>query len=605
MKALPLHEQRIRDYIERNYGYSGKISYEELAKGYGATTVFYDELDKIEVDGFPVSSDYMRPDGSPCSQQEFLELSAEEKSKCRLRYYYLPKCHELYVGGTGAGKTTGCVEPQLRALAKQKNKSNLFLTDPKGELYDRNAQHLIDNGYRLYVLNFKNFARSDRWNPLLELYDMNIKLRDLGKGVEVKKGKVPMDVELMGPEENFTDKYYLYNDIAFPSEETLDCYIECEKDIIEAQVDDLLNQYTNMFIQVKNDRDPSWEYGSQDLLRGIIHLMLEESLDENSGFTRDMISIKSIRDIYMQLKTPILSDECKLYNHPLVEGKSDKIKRLMATALANAPNTMKSYCGVFNGAISDWFQSHILSLTTGNTISLDEDDKPVAIFVITRDYDKSDFKIAGLFIDWVYRRMLEKSESGKKTRTLHFMLDEFGNVPKIKDFENKISTARSRDIWFHLVLQSYNQLDAVYTEKMAEIIKDNCNAQIFLGSQNRRTKELFSEQCGKTHVKTLSSELRADRDEITDVPLVPENALDFIKPGEMFIKRMQVPVICARYIRSYIMTDNGDFPYPDAKGLRNNAPLNLEPISSEKYTFTKKTNTNTDEQGQKRFAFDF
>ena len=200
--------------------------------------------------------------------------------------------------------------------------------------------------------------------------------------------------------------------------------------------------------------------------------------------------------------------------------------------------------------------------------------------------------------------MLEKSESGKMTRPLHFMLDEFGNVPKIKDFENKISTARSRDIWFHLVLQSYNQLDAVYTEKMAEIIKDNCNAQIFLGSQNRRTKELFSEQCGKTHVKTLSSELRADKDEITDVPLVPENVLDYIKPGEMYIKRMYSPVIMARYIRSYIMTENGDFPYQNAVGLRNIAPLNLEPISSDKYTFKKKEEVAEEDGSGRRFSFD-
>ena len=115
---------------------------------------------------FGVSTDYLLKDGTSCSQERYATLSDGEKEGARLRFYYLPNSHELYIGGTGSGKTTGCVEPQLRAIAKQKNKPNLFLTDPKGELFDRNAQHLVDQGYRLFVLNFKLFDSTLRHKKL-------------------------------------------------------------------------------------------------------------------------------------------------------------------------------------------------------------------------------------------------------------------------------------------------------------------------------------------------------------------------------------------------------------------------------------------------------
>ncbi len=586
MKRLSYREQRTQNYIDKIYGGSGKLRFDEVGASHKVERYFYDELEEREIKGFPFSSDYLLKDGSSCSQERYATLTEKEREGARLRFYYLPNSHELYIGGTGSGKTTGCVEPQLRAIAKQKNKPNLFVTDPKGELFDRNAQHLTDQGYRLFVLNFKNIKRSDRWNPLIELYDEQMKLKTIGKGVTKKTGQLSPTLTRMAPPSAFGDEYYAYRGMAFPDRRAVDLYIHGEKDAVAARVDDLINQFTNMMSQVQSTKDPSWEYGAQDLLRGLLHMMLEDAMNPEMNFTADNMTFKTIRDIYMALKTPILAGDETLYEHPMTQGRSEDTLRLMCTALANASNTMKSYCGVFDGAISDWFQGHILSMTTGNTVDLDIDDgKPFAIFVITRDYEKSDFKIAGLFIDWVYKIMLEKAENGEMTRPMHFLLDEFGNVPKIKDFENKIATSRSRNIWFHLVLQSYAQLDLVYSPDTAIIIRDNCNAQIFLGSQNIKTRETFSTECGKIYVPSLRAELDNEVNDIIEVPLVPPTVLDIIRPGEMYIKRIYTPVIMAQYIRSYIMTENGDFPYNKSNGLDLFAPYNNEPISSAKYKY--------------------
>ena len=56
----------------------------------------------------------------------------------------------------------------------------------------------------------------------------------------------------------------------------------------------------------------------------------------------------------------------------------------------------------------------------------------MALFLITRDYEKTDFLVAGLFVDWLYRKAVEAHEKKLTKRELHFILDEFGNIPAIK-----------------------------------------------------------------------------------------------------------------------------------------------------------------------------
>ncbi len=582
--------EKIRNnYVEEYLESSKKVDYYNLSDKYGVVTVLYKDLPNTEMEGYPFASDYVTDEGMTYSVEQFLALDEKERAKCNLRYYYLPKFHELYVGTTGSGKTTGCVEPQLRAISSQKNKPNLFITDPKGELFDRNAKHLKDNGYELFIMNFKDLSHSDRWNPLTELYEKQMQLVTIGKDVKFCQGKPSKNLICVSPLSEYNDGYASYDGKAFPNGDSLDTYIASQKDFLSAEVSSRVNELANMFIVVQNSKDASWEYGAQSLLKGVIYCMLEDAINPKSGFTKDMMTIKTIQDYYLSLRNYVLSNGNSLYDHPILKNKTRATISMMATALDNAPNTMRSYCGVFDGAFKDWVQAHIIALTTGNTIDIESiGDKNFAIFVVTRDYEKSDFQVAGLFIDWLYRKALEKAEETKNPKPLHFLLDEFGNIPQIKDFENKISTARSRNIWFHLVVQSYKQIDLVYNPERSVIIRDNCNAQIFLGAQNRKTKEIFAEECGKHFIPTLESRLKEENNTICEVPLIPVSALDLINPGHMFVKRLYMPVITSQFVRSYIAAQNGDFKhFNESNGLKTCTKIYFDSFSSDKYTYTK------------------
>ena len=599
MQKLTITDKIRESYIEEYLECSKVVNYTDLIDSKQVKTALYKDLPNTEIEGYPFASDYVSKDGKTYSVEEFLTLDENQRKQCDLRYYYLPLFHELYVGTTGSGKTTGCVEPQLRAISSQKNKPNLFITDPKGELFDRNAQHLKDNGYELFIINFKDLSHSDRWNPLKELYDKQMTSLQIGKGVEFREGKPGSDCILVAPESDYQAVYSYYDGKAFPNGTILDEYIASQRDFLNAEISSRINELANMFISVQNTKDASWEYGAQSLIKGIINCMLEDAVDPKSGFTGDMMTIKTIQDYYLSLRNWVLSENRSqsLNSHPCIKNKKAETVALMKVALDNAPNTMRSYCGVFDGAFKDWVQPHIVALTTGNTVDIDSlGDKNYAVFIVTRDYEKSDFQIAGLFIDWLYRKALEKAERTKNPNQLHFLLDEFGNIPQIKDFENKISTSRSRNIWFHLVVQSYKQIDHVYNPERSVIIRDNCNAQIFLGAQNRQTKEIFATECGKRFVPTLESKLNAENNTIHEVPLIPVSSLDLIVPGHMFIKRLYMPVITSQFIRSYIAAQNGDFKhFNESQGLETCAKMYIQSFSNSKYTYIKVKNVVSDD----------
>jgi len=510
------------NYIEQFFECSKKISYRDLTQSDdGLITVLYDDLPNAVVDGFPVASDFSDSNDVAYSYEEYVALTPKRQSKCSLRYYFLPNYHELIIGTTGSGKTTGCTEPQLRAISSLKNKPNLFVSDPKGELFERNAKHLREQGYKLFALNFKEPMRSDRWNPLLELYDLKAKIVNADEGFE---------------------KY-----------------------LLETELDSSINQIATNFIPVISQRDLCWDYGAQDLLKGILYTLLDNVEKKDSGFTRDMMTVNSVFHYYNVLKREMINEDSgsQSVKNWIDKNLSEKARVLMSVTLDNAMNTKRNYFGTFDVGMNEWSMGHILALTSGNTIDIDgNDDAPFAIFLITRDYDKSDFNIAGLFIDAIYKKMVmcaEKSPNGRNERATHFLLDEFGNIPEIKDFENKISTARSRNIWFHLSVQSYKQLEVVYDKTRAEIIRDNCNSQIFLGSQNRETKEFFAKECGEHTIPTLSALYNENDHSLDTVQLIPVSQLDLIKPGEMYIKRVYKPVFVSSFVRSYQAAEVGEY----------------------------------------------
>ena len=601
MKRKSITDILLEKYQKDLYETSKKLSLTDTNHLHGYESYLYEDLPNIDVRGYPIGSDYVY-EGKSYSMNEHEKLPEEIKKRCKLRYHYLPLCHEFYLGTTGSGKTTGCVEPHIRALAYQKNKPNLFITDPKGEIYNHNAEFLANQGYKLFVLNFKNVEKSDKWNPLLSIYDSYMRLKLYFKQPEFVLGRPGKNVDTSRIKCLEDNGYVLFDGKAFENFDDFYKYKNLQTDLIISETDDLIKQLSFAICPVTNTHDQSWEMGGQQAFQGIINCMLEDALnEEETGFTKDMFTIKTIFDYLNQLNLLVLPDD---YNNvefsklSFIKGRTKGIEK-MSIIYNNSPRTRRNYIGILEGQLGDWRQGHIFSLTTGNTIDYINIDQPFAIFVITRDTADSDFKVAGLFIDEVYKKLVEHYDDSVMngiipTRHTHFILDEFGNIPKIESFQKKIATCRSRNIWMHLFLQSYDQLEKVYDNDTAEIIISNCNSQIFLGSQSFSSIDRFSKECGITSVRKLNPSFQ-ETYEYQETHVVKMTDLSLIEPGCMYNKRIFTPVIQTQYIRSYYLAQNGDYKNFTYDGLIKIRTTNFEGFTEDKYNYTPVTEYTEDD----------
>ena len=610
--AKRLTNAYIDNYKKDNYEDSHVCSYEDPAVN--VKSVFYDDLPNTEINAFPVACDLVDKDGTVVHAGDLYNYSLDSLKKMRLRYHYLPYFHEIYIGTTGSGKTTGCIEPQIRALGKQKNQPNLFITDPKGELFSHHSRFLKEQGYQIYIINFKDVYHSHYLNFLEEPFDEYQKLSGLKTLVSkatLKEGRPdPKHLELRAPEGAFNGETYISaGGLAFPGANELENYIKSEEFNIKARVSSLISDIAQDLIPVTEDKDRTWADGARGLLIGIMSLLLNCSIKDPS-FKKEYFNLKTINDTFtLFLQGCLVEDQIQQgyrsnASKPQYQMMKDILEYMKGddrhyidNVITTASVTRRGFMSTFESQMAKWMQAHIFQITSFTNIDINNDEeKPWAIFFASRDYSKGDFDVASAFIDYVYRAVLLKADrapkdenNDPKTRTVHFLLDEFGNIPPIPSFQIKISTARSRKIFFHLFLQSYQQLESVYGQKNARIIVDNCNQELFIGSQNFETKKAFAEKCGKHAVESLSSVISSNKYyQFEQESVVQMSDLEELKPGELYVKRYGYPILKTSFIRSYMLANYGFFKnFNDDKAFEEIAPTNYRGLEIDKISYAR------------------
>ena len=569
------------------------LTYDKLKNKEDVLTVRYSDLQNTEIAGMPIGSDR--------NKYGNLQFTFAKKT---------PNTHIISIGTTGSGKTTGFVEPCLRAVSMKKNKANLFITDPKGELFEHHAKHLQNQGYRIYLMNFKDVLHSNCWNPLSEIYDVYIRQKGLkDKLLHIRDRRRLSEFTFRGNTKDIKDDFWVFDGHAFATEaEAKRRYEDILAEIL-SETADLINQLVHALLPdtLISKQDPTWGIGAQQIFCGILYAMLEDALDDRSGFTRDNMNLMTVQDYFDSIRKDMSLGISSLLGTKKMSHKSsnDMSIKQLRTYFDTAPTTARCYMGTFRNALTNYFNNKIYTVTNGNDILIDDDsEKPFAIFLVTRDFEKSDFTIAGMFVDWIYRKMLEKAErqGGRLSREMYFMLDEFANIPPINDFENKIATARSRNIWFNIFIQSYSQLEMVYGASTAQTIIDNCNTLVFIGSLNYETKSRFARECGKQSIPTLESVLNPQNHRIIEAPLLNIKQLESLEAGKMYMKRSEMPLTLTEFIRSYQCEEF----FSDRHITPEDLGIESLPFNSDKYVyqFLKSNKTMADYNKYSDYGYD-
>lgn len=381
--------------------------------------------------------------------------------------------HTLIIGQSGSGKTTALVDPQVYSLCK--HGESMVITDPKGEIYRRHANRLKAKGYKIVVINLRDPKEGNAWNPLTIPYRM------------YKQGKTDKAKELL-------------------------------EDISQ-----------NILIDPKNTNDPFWERSAADYFSGLA-LGLFEDAKENE------VNITSI-------STMATSGEEKnglntfAKDYFTLKGESSSTYGYAKATIAAPNDTKSSILSVFQSKIRTFSTREELSeMLSYSDFNMEDIGKErTAVFLIVHDEKTTYHSLATIFIKQLYEVLIDvahKNPNGELKYRTNFILDEFANMPQLRDVTSMVTAARSRKIRFTFIIQNFAQLDEVYGDKNAETIRSNCGNTVYLLTNELSALEEISKLCG---------EVKSKKDDKTvSTPLVTVTDLQKMKRNEIIVIRMRM-----------------------------------------------------------------
>lgn len=421
-------------------------------------------------------------------------LNMEERGgNGKVRTIFSPETiHTLVIGTTGSGKTSSYIIPSIKALAltTEKSRPSFLFTDPKGELYEKTAWYLQENGYKVLTLDFRHPERSLRWNPLNYAW------------VKAQQAETVFDRITMTPGGSGAPVYRL-NGREY-DEETIALAARAEIQRLEDEAFEEIINIVSALCPITSSKDPIWDEGAKGLIQGVVMAMLEDGMSpDDVGMTADKFNFYNLHQICTHAG-PGYKDLTDYFKY------RDKKSRAVSSAeiVLVAPQQQQgSYMSSVQQKLQMFNDRAICNMTSASEIDVMEmDEAPTAVYLILPDEKEGRHPLGSLFISQCYKKLVEKAvENGESLkRKVFFMMDEYGNMPKIDGVQSMFTVGRSRGIIQIPVIQSYSQLNDKYGTETARTIFGNCNTEIFIGSKDNETCKQFSEKLGNYTVLSAS-----------------------------------------------------------------------------------------------------
>lgn len=378
--------------------------------------------------------------------------------------------HNLIIGSTGSGKTECVVKPLVNLLSKKGE--SMVITDPKGEIYQYCGEYLKKQGYNIVILNFRDPEKGNSWNPLALPY------------MYYKQGNQDKATELL-------------EDVSL-----------------------------NILYDKSEGGDSAfWQKSAADYFSGLTMGLFMDAKEKEVNLN-SINFMSTVGEERRGTKTYIQ----EYFN---LKGEASPAY-IFASNTINAPNETK-------GGILSTFRQKIRLFSTKENLSemlsysdfdmRDIGNKKTAVFMIIHDEKKTYHGLMTIFIKQCYETLIDcaQANGGKLTYRTNFILDEFANMPPLKDVDSMVTAARSRAIRFSFIIQNFAQLNDVYGEEVAQVIKGNCGNLIYLISTELKALEEISKMCGEVKSK--------EKDKTASTPLVTVSDLQKLKLFQAIIIR--------------------------------------------------------------------
>ena len=443
----------------------------------------------------------------PEAEHDGVPVRAVLDRKGRLRGNFKPGVHALVIGATGSGKTTTFINPMIQCLAATNCGSSMIMTDPKGELFDLHSAYLKSRGYEVMVLDLRDTYSSSRWNPLEPIWDAYQESAHADAGLRMHLDSMDDYPELRRVDGDalpdrpwvewngaaYADASHCRDDIALIRQRLYDEMYEDLQDLVGG------------LVPITNEKDQMWERGARSIVTAVILAFLEDSGKPELGMTKEKFNFFNVN------KALSNSDDNYQALKDYFEGRGALSQAYqLSRQVCSAPETtLNSYMSVTLDKLTIFNDRGLCGLTSATDIAARKfADGPTALFLKIPDEKDTRHALASLFILSTYKALIKIATplpGQTLPRNVYFIMDEFGNMPKIDKFGQMITVGRSRKIWFNMVVQSFAQLTNVYGKEVADIVVGNCGVKMFIGSNDTDTCKQFSEMCGNMTVRTTST----------------------------------------------------------------------------------------------------
>ena len=384
--------------------------------------------------------------------------------------------HALIMGASGSGKTQAFMFPLIKILGRAGE--SMIVTDPKGELYEACGNLLKEKGYKLILVNFRDPREGAAWNPFSYPYRI------------YKEGNADKANELL-------------QDLA-----------------------------SNILIDPNNKAEPFWEQTASNFFTGLSLGLFDDAPEAE-------ININSINMMAEVGEDRVGSST---YIKEYFKSKGELSPAYIAAASCiNAPSdtrggimsTFRTKTRIFSSQAA---LSEMLSYSDFDIRDIGKEK--TAVFLKVHDEKTTYHALATIFVKQVYEALIAVAQTCPKLKLpyrTNFVLDEFANMPALKDVETMITASRSRNIRFTFVIQNFSQLNKVYGKDVAETIKGNCGNFVYIMSTELAALEEVSKLLGDQKPEKA----KKDEPQKPIRPLFTVSDLQALKEGEVIINRFR------------------------------------------------------------------
>lgn len=484
---------------------------------------------------------YGDPNGDTIRFSKNVAMSMDNKKTNRTT-------NTLVIGGTGTGKTFRYIKPNIANF-----NASRVITDPSGDIFSSFAPALIKAGKTVYLFNIKDFALSNHYNPLLNVYD--------GDGnIDNQKVDILVDIYMenasegnaQGGNDPFWPKsekafltgviYYVLENDDIPKEDK--CFHTVLEKVQLARAEGNARGDSTTLL-TKEIRE--WQSRMEAEGRSIMTPLYYDTFLIAPEKTANTILITTAVDL--QIFSNPAVDRITRHNvkYPDLNINLDDIVQTESYLFLSIPQDNKAYNFLIAMIYSQLFsRMYVL----GETLLRDKWVVCRALgfpmfncFDTKEDAEKFQNEIGEdniielpyingtsiYYLVWknrVWKKtffkepMIELVKNVKKYQIFNtngywdspalpmrveLMLDEFKNIGKIPNFDTIIATCRKYRIGTHVVIQDIAQLKEIYPNESHQTILANVDTTLYLGSSLPEDKEYIQKKIGKTTIRQKST----------------------------------------------------------------------------------------------------